>query len=136
MNIHLNGEGIDGLASKLAALGQKAASAVNDMLINGSDVLIDGLKSGCDEYGHNRTGGLRNSINRKAAPKVTEDGGEVVVTFVGADEHGTRYGEIAAYLNHGTSKISADHWVDNTVERVMPAAKRAMSDTLNAHLGK
>lgn len=134
MRIYLNGDGIDGLAAKLARLGDRAKEAVSDMLITGSDIMIDGLKRGCAEYGHVKTGGLQNSIQRKGKPKVSDDGGEVVVTFKGTNEHGTRYGEIMAYLNYGTSTIPADHWVDNTVEEVLPIATQAMSDVLDRHL--
>ncbi|MBR4458276.1 MAG: hypothetical protein IKS31_04895 [Clostridia bacterium] len=149
MRIHLNGDHIDNLARKLASLGERAGEAVSDMLINGSDYLIDALKRGCAEYGHDSpgnsgraTGGLIKSIQRKSEPKLNNDGGEVVITFKGSKKSGksgkksVRYGEIMAYLNYGTSSIPADHWVDNTLELAMPIAKEIMNDTLNKHLNR
>lgn len=136
MKIYLNGDAISNLAQKLAQLQQRAKPAINEMLMNGSDFLIEALKRGCESYGHVNTGGLRESIDRKSPPKVTDDGGEVIVTFKGTNEHGVRYGEIMAYLNYGTAggKIQADHWVDNTVAEAMPIATQIMNDTLNKYL--
>ncbi len=136
MRIYINGDGIEGLARKLASLGDKARGAINDMLMQGSDYMIDALQQACTSYGHDRTGGLRESIQRKSAPKVTEDGGEVIITFKGANEYGTRYGEIMAYLNYGTSHIRGDHWVDNTVDLAKPLAEQIMSDVLDKHLAE
>lgn len=142
MRLYLDAsEAIDGLAAKLARLGANAQAAVKDMLIEGSDVLIDGLQRGVVEYGHDApgesgraTGGLKESIQRKSAPKLTSDGGEVIVTFKGTNDSGERYGAIAAYLNYGTSSIRGDHWIDNTYEMVKPLAENAMAQALNRHL--
>ena len=142
MRLYLDAEkAVEGLAKKLARLETGAKAAIKDMLIAGSDVMIDGLKRGAAEYGHGppgksgrATGGMIESIRRKSAPKVTEDGGEVIVTFVGTDEHGERYGEIAAILNYGSSTIPADHWIDNTVEMVKPLAEQAEAQALDRHL--
>lgn len=141
MKLYLDAsEAIDGLAAKLARLGAGAQAAVMDMLIEGSDVLIDGLKRGVVEYGHDApgesgraTGGLKESIQRKE-PELTSDGGEVIVTFKGTNDSGERYGAIAAYLNYGTSSIRGDHWIDNTYELVKPLAENAMAQALNRHL--
>ena len=142
MRIYLDADkAIEGLAKKLASLETGAKAAVMDMLIEGSDVMIDGLQRGVAEYGHappgksgRATGGLAESIQRKGSPKATEDGGEVIITFAGTDEHGERYGEIAAVLNYGSSSIPADHWIDNTVELVKPLAEQAMAQALDRHL--
>lgn len=136
MKIYINSDRIDNLALKLARLQQRAKPAINEMLMNGSDFLIEALKRGCDSYGHVKTGGLRESIDRKSPPEVTDDGGEVIVTFKGTNEHGVRYGAIMAYLNYGTSSIPADHWVDNTVAESMPIVTQIMNDTLNKHLNR
>lgn len=105
--------------------------------------MIDGLKRGVAEYGHDApgesgraTGGLKESIGLKGKIKTTDDGGEAIITFNGTDARGQRYGAIAAYLNYGTSSIPADHWIDNTVELVKPLAQDAMEQALDRHLAK
>ena len=75
MRIYLDADkAIEGLAKKLASLETGAKAAVMDMLIEGSDVMIDGLQRGVAEYGHappgksgRATGGLAGSIQRRAA---------------------------------------------------------------------
>lgn len=150
MKIYLDANGIEGLAGKLASLGDRAQAAVADMLKVGSDFMIDGLKRGVTEYGHDApgksgraTGGLKESIGLKGGKiKATNDGGEAIITFNGTDARGQRYGAIAAYLNYGTSnsdgtsKITADHWIDNTVEMIKPLAQDAMKQALDRHLAK
>lgn len=142
MKIYLDANGIEGLAKKLASLAYPRA-AVADMLKAGSDYMIDGLKRGVTEYGHDApgksgraTGGLKESIGLKGKIKATNDGGEAIITFNGTDARGQRYGEIAASLNYGTSSIPADHWIDNTVELIKPLAQDVMKQALDRHLAK
>lgn len=132
----MNGDGIQNLARKLARLQERAKPAVNEMLIAGSDYIIAALKDAVTAYGHNRTGGLEGSIQRKGPPRITSTGGEVTITFVGTNEHGVRYGAIMAYLNYGTAggRIQADHWVDNTMAEASPVARQIMEDILNRYL--
>lgn len=144
MKIYLDANGIEGLAGKLASLGDRAQAAVEDMLEAGSSFMIDGLKRGVTEYGHDApgksgraTGGLKESIGLKGGKiKATNEGGEAIITFKGTDARGQRFGEIAASLNYGTSSIPADHWIDNTVELIKPLAQDAMAQALDRHLAK
>lgn len=144
MKIYVDAKGIDNLAVKLAKLGDRAQAAVTDMLEAGSSFMIDGLKRGVTEYGHDvpgisgrATGGLKESIGLKGGKiKATSDGGEAIITFNGTDARGQRYGEIAASLNYGTSSITADHWIDNTVELIKPLAQDVMEQKLNQYLKK
>ena len=134
--IYLDCKGIDDLAHKLGSLGDKARGAVTEMLTVGSDLMIDGLQRACDEYGHVRTGGLRKSIQRKGNVVAFDDGGFVIVTFKGKNKSGTRYGEIAYYLNYGTHGNAGDNWIDNSVELLKPICEDAMEQVLNRHLSR
>jgi len=98
--ISVDCSGIEHLARKLGSLGDRAQSAVTEMLTRGSDMMIDGLRRGCVEYGHDTpgksgraTGGMKDSIGVKdGSLEAHPDGGSVVITFNGTDERGTRYG--------------------------------------------
>lgn len=143
--ISLDCSGIENLARKLGSLGDRAPRAVEAMLIKGADLMTDGLRRGCAEYGHDKpgtsgraTGGLKESIGVKSGSlRAERDGGSVIITFNGTDEHGTRYGEIAYYLNYGTGGehgITADHWIDNTIDLVRPLCTEAMNQVLKQYL--
>lgn len=143
LKLYANTDSIENLLEILKQLGDGIDEAIRETLIVGSDFMIDGLKRGAEEYGHGEggksgrsTGGMVESIQRKEEPKMNDWGGEVTVTFKGADKHGERYGAIAAYLNYGTTSISADHWVDNTMELISPLVTDVMKQNLERKLKK
>lgn len=135
MHVRLDVTGIDGLAKKLVSLGENAKGAVYDMLIAGSDIVIDELKKSATDMRHTpKTGDMIGSIQRKAEPSVHDNGGSVTVTMEGSNKFGTRYAEIGAYLNYGTSKITGDHWFDNGADNALPKAEKAMKNVLDGYL--
>jgi hypothetical protein len=140
VRLYVDDGAINGLVNKLSRLGAEAGQTAVEMAEAAGNYAVEALKMATHDYGHHRTGGLEGSIGLKGKPQMTANGASVVVTFKGTNEHGERYGAIAAYLNYGTGNKGADggikpsHWVDNTREDIKGAVVEIAEKVLDSKL--
>lgn len=127
--------GLDAVLGQMEQTAAVSQETAQEMVQAGADAATECWKASAQKHGHVRTGGMLESIG---PTDIKEKNGlpYCEVYPKGSDKRGVRQMAKADYLNRGTSRIQADHWVDEAqgeckakVPEAMKAAwEKAMSN--------
>lgn len=130
-------EGFDDLIKKLNKLSDKAKidEAAKKAVNEAKGVVADSMKAAirASEYGPRSIGSVAKSI-QPTEGKVNSYGVYSVARPTGRDDKGVRNGEKAAYLEYGTSNMSARPWRSKAVSDAEPKAQKIVENVIRKEM--
>lgn len=129
--------GMDELLKKLSKLSDKAkVDAIAKKAIDaGRQTVADAMRSsiGSMEYGPYATGSVSASVVSTPS-KINSYGAYSVALPTGYDDHGTRNGEKAAYLEYGAKNLMPRPWRTRAVNSATGPAMKIIEDILKSEM--
>lgn len=105
---------------KLETYGDKAIEAIKEQI----DIETDTLENQIKDNIPTNTGGLKNSLTRKAITDKNKYG--FILSFEGYDPNGVPYEKIANSLNKGTSTIKPRKFITRAIKNLKGLDERVM----------
>lgn len=122
-------KGVDGLATRIHALGEKSGEVAAAMVAAGAEEAVAAWREAGAH--HIRTGAMLDSV-KAGKVKKSDEGAYVDVAPTGKDSRGVSNAQKAFVLHYGSSRIKGDHWVDNATklaeEKAIPAMQRVFDE--------
>ena len=116
--------------SNLDEIGKKAVDAAKDIVASAMKSSIAASERHDPASSNKRvTGSLAGSVQPTKA-KVNTYGVYSVARPTGRNKYGTRHGELAAYLEYGTKKMTARPWRASAVAKAEGPAKKIIEETI------
>ena len=129
--------GWDDLIKRLDKLSDKAKvdDAAKKAVDAAKETVASSMRSAIRsvEYGQYSTGAISASVTTTDA-KVNSYGVFSVAKPEGTHPSGIRNGELAAYLNYGTSKMTARPWRERACTAAEAPAKKIIENTLKTEM--
>lgn len=129
--------GTEEILDALFAESERLERKATEMLGRAGEVVVKAWQDAITAAGHappgksgRATGDLVRSV-RASAPKKNGEAYTSTIYPHGRDRKKQSMAEIAFVLHYGTSKIQADHFVDDAEDRARDAAEQAMEEVWN-----
>ena len=117
--------GLDLVMKQMEQIVAVSDETALEMVRAGADAATECWKKSAQSHGHVRTGGMLESIGPTSMRE--KDGLPYCEVYPqGKDKRGVRQVEKAAYLNYGTSRIHADHWIEEASDECNSNVTAAM----------